>query len=226
MDGNKITFIVDNGKIVGATIGGTDYKDFYKANIQSTDKPSFDSVTFNTGGKQVGLRYSDFGTYTISRFGFNADGNPNQFQEKIADNVPFAGGYASQRIESDKITKDLHFNGRAIGTARDENDIVVLNDTARLDFDAKNGQNTLTANFRNWYDVVVRSDGTITFDDYFGNGKVRFGEDTEYNKTGAKMNIGFYGEKPDTGIPSEATGTVQFRDTDTNIKMDIAFGAK
>lgn len=44
--------------------------------------------------------------------------------------------------------------------------------------------------------------------------------------SGAKMDVGYYASKPDTGVPTEATGLVQYTETASGVKMDIAFGAK
>ena len=43
---------------------------------------------------------------------------------------------------------------------------------------------------------------------------------------GAKFDATYYGEKPDTGIPNEATGLVRYNEAESGVDMNIAFGVK
>ena len=44
--------------------------------------------------------------------------------------------------------------------------------------------------------------------------------------SGANMNVNYYAPNPENGIPTEANGLLQFQEHETDIKLDIAFGAK
>lgn len=108
-----------------------------------------------------------------------------------------------------------------------------ISGTATLNFDQKSGVSTLGANFSNWYDIVVQNDsaGTIKFNNYKNNANNYdmqvSGSPVEGTITanGADLNVKYYGQVPTTGIPTEASGLVQYNDPNS-IKLDMAFGAK
>ena len=138
--------------------------------------------------------------------------------------IPFAGGYASRKINDiTKIEKSLTFNGNAVGVVYDADSNMNLRDgTATLVFNKDKA--TLTADFSNWYDVTVTKDSSGTTDIEFNkslNEAFDFKPNSE-TPGSANMNVGYYGP---AGTPTEATGTVTYRETD-GINMDMAFGVK
>lgn len=230
----KIKFIVDtDGRINGATVteNGTDTKYEIFTHVHSDDDyVMLDKLSYDSAGKELGLSYSDFGTYSIQRDKIDRQ-TEEETSETILSDIPFAGGYASQKIDPGKITTGLHFAGRAVGTAQDSKNIVDLDGTANLNFDKNTGTSLLSASFKDWYDIYVKDDGTISFTNYTNkNDLVKLGAAPNDNgiitATGAQMNVGYYGPAPDTSIPTEATGTVQYTENTSGVKMDIAFGVK
>ena len=106
------------------------------------------TLSFESVGKELGLAYSDFGTITLQ-------GKGTQI---------FHGGYDNYKIERDDIealNKKLAFTGLAKGsvTSSQSDDELPLAGNATLQI-AKNGTETLTANFSNWYDVTITQNGS------------------------------------------------------------------
>ena len=159
------------------------------------------------------LSYSDFGMYCIIENGNTGRG------------IPFAGGYGSRKIDDiTKIEKSLTFNGNAVGVVYDADSSMNLRDgQAELTFNKENQTTSLSVNFSNWYDVTVMQSGDKT-DITFGkldSQNLKLKPDTEKPHI-TDMNVGYYGP---AGTPTEATGTVTYRETD-GISMDMAFGVK
>lgn len=238
-DGAQISFIVDeeSGLIIGATLkkegSSQSYKnrgeggEFYNV-VSGEETFSKQSFMYNSIGKTLGLSYSDFGIYGLADTdGFDEDSETHI----IASNIPFSGGYATKEIESKNIVQDIEFKGAAIGVAKSDEHIVNLFGDAVLGFNKESGVSTLGATFSDWYDVVVKNDeaGTIEFSNYKNqNNLVRFDGDIDgqFSATGSDMSVNYYGPKPETGIPTEATGLVHFEEESSGIRMDISFGAK
>lgn len=173
-----------------------------------------DALTYNSLGKELGLSYSDFGTYSIATKNTSIGEN----------NVPFATGEETRLIKVESIDSDLHFAGRAIGTATADDQFVNLDGATTLDFNKKTGVSTLGAKFDNWYDINVQNDktGTIEFSNYTNaNNQVKFDTEDVLTKTGASFTVEYYGITTVT----ESTGCVKFDDA-SGIKMDVVFGAK
>lgn len=226
----KLKILIDGGlenngtgKIIAMTLEDTTYNRIGDTNTFANGD---DVLTYKSVGKELGLSYSDFGTYDII--------NTNKQTPEMTDpanNVPFAGGYNSQKIAKSDIANNVHFTGQAVGNAHDSQHIVDLSGTATLAFDKESGTSTLGASFNNWYDIQVTDNGAIEFSNYTNkNNLVKLNatpdSDGVINDTGAKMDVGYYAPKPDTGVPTEATGLVQYTETASGVKMDIAFGAK
>lgn len=172
------------------------------------------NINYNSVGKELGLSYSDFGTYTFKD------------SEKVAVNNAFITIDSEHKIEIAEISQDVHFQGRAIGRAESKGSDVKLDGVAKLDFDKNTGTSTLGAKFDNWYDIEVKDnkDGAIKFSNYKnqdGLVKLEAGQ-TEF--TGAEMQVNYYGVN--SGKPTEANGYVSFQESPTGLKMDIAFGVK
>lgn len=181
-----------------------------------------ESLDYSSLGKELGLSYSDFGTYEIT--------NENEANRAGIEDKVFVSGNATQKIDVADIVKDVQFSGRAVGGASADSEFVKLDGDAVLNFDKETGVSTLGATFDNWYDIIVKDDaaGTIEFSNYKNKEDlVKF--DVAGNKVttlGAEMDVGYYGARPDMGIPSEAVGNVKFQESVSGIKMDVAFGVK
>ncbi len=236
IDGTQINFIInDTGQITSANITNDantntyqnhNGNNFYNIKIDG-DEFIQDVFTYNSIGKDLGLSFSDFGTYDI----LTKNQDTGDVTQHIATDVPFAGGYESQQIVD--IANDVQFTGRAVGTASNENQVVDLAGNATLNFDKDSGISTLGAQFDNWYDIVVKNDdtGSITFTNYknaYDQVKLDSTPDADgvISSTGAKMDAHYYGYVPESGIPTEAAGLVQWTESPGGAKMDIAFGAK
>lgn len=251
-DGAVLQFgINESGKIVSMTVvkNGTDETEFNRYNdtnefrhITNVADGTFDSVlTYDSVGKNMGLRYSDFGTYDI-----NSD-----VVADIRNNVPFAGGYPEKQIEPNNIAQNLTFSGKAAGTVTsyknggDNPEVIELeNGRAYLTFDTTTHNAHITSTFDNWYTVVIDKGDTetINFESYHENAQgydmhmlspVGVFEDPIEAST---TTVSYYGPDPANGVPTEAVGLVQFRDcgagvactgnydTTPEIKLDMGFG--
>lgn len=236
-NGYKMKFKIDDtGEIIGMTLtrdsGDVDLaklgdsRTFYGSDIENGRVLELDYVS---DAKQMGLSYSDFGLINIIS-SMDGDQRVDEFL------MPFAGGYDDKKIAVADIDSDMTFTGRATGRVAKGAHIVQLQqDAARpttLTFDTQSKTSTLNANFKNWYDVTVDSNGAISFTDYKDNGGTPIDmrlattpdDDGVITANGANMNVGYYG--PST-TPTEVTGTVQFTETgvDNGVQMDMAFGA-
>lgn len=183
-------------------------------------------LTYESYGRDMGLGYADFGLINIIPQG------PDEFL------IPFAGGYADKAIAVTSIDTDMEFSGRATGrVARGNNIIELTQDASRpttLKFDSQSKISKLNANFNNWYDVVVDSNGAISFSDYKDNHPggtpidMRLAatpDDGTITADRATMNVGYYG--PST-TPTQATGLVHYQETgvENPVSLDMAFGVK
>lgn len=230
----KITFIVDSDGIInGAKItdNGNDTKYNMWTNFTTDDEYAMlDHMKYTSGGREIGLSYSDFGTYSVTRDKFNTNAG-TESTETIIENMPFAGGYASHKTDTANIANNVNFTGRAVGNATDFNHTVDLDGAATLSFDKTTGTSVLGASFDNWYDINVRNTGEIEFSNYTNkNNLVRLtaaaDTDDTITDTGASMNVGYYAPTPGATTPTEATGLIQYTQTASGVKMDVAFGAK
>ena len=148
--------------------------------------------------------------------------------------IPFAGGYESRRIADatvqTSVDNNLEFSGAAVGTVTnaDNQNLDIRDDRVALTFDKTSGTSTLTADFANWYDIAVTKQmgdttANIDFSNYSGTDDFRLPEDVVSGT--ANINMGYYGANPSSGIPTEATGTIDY-EADNGIQMDVAFGVK
>ena len=261
------TFVVDeNKKVIGIDMQMTDIEDYpedgpeYFERGNEDDSNEFTGLVktedwvkgrldYNSLGKDMGLRYSDFGNIKINIY----NEETSQFQE--AQTLAFIGGYDNvKKIDTDDIAETTEFSGRATGgvvsilggegsgqtldldtSANTEGSTV-----ARLVFDKQNETSTLVAEFDNWYDVRYTKSGNTTGTVEFTNGK---NEDFyllgDTDGSGKTVNVSgedlhYFG---DNNNPSEAVGLVQVRDcngagcgSDYNehqeVRMNLGFGAK
>lgn len=211
----ELKFTVDkDGNIDSISVGDTEYVRDGMGNIFTNGNKKLEYVTGAPRDDKLKLSYSDFGMYYVTE-----NGNTGR-------DIPFAGGYASRKINDiTKIKKSLTFNGNAVGFVYDADSSMNLRDgQAELTFNKENQTTSLSVNFSNWYDVTVTKDSSGTTDIEFNkspNEAFDFKPNSE-TPGSANMNVGYYGP---AGTPTEATGTVTYRQTD-GINMDMAFGVK
>ena len=194
----------------------------YVDEINIEDIKEYDSL-----GKELGLSYSNFGTYKIDKINITGE------QNNISENIPFIDVNVANRVDTSNIATNVKFTGRAVGQASSNSAKVSLDGKATLRFDSASGISSLGATFGNWYDINVQDNatGTIVFSNYKNKEDlVKFGIQPDANgniiMSGANMNVNYYAPNPENGIPTEANGLLQFQEHETDIKLDIAFGAK
>ncbi len=108
-------------------------------------------LKYTSMGKDLGLRYSDFGMLEINAI-------PNW-------RPVFVGGYDTKKIEPHNITNSETFTGKATGSVASILDgegsgrALPLDADAKLTFDKNSGDSELIAKFNNWYDVKYTENG-------------------------------------------------------------------
>lgn len=217
----NLKFTVDDaGNINAITVDDTTYNRIGNTNTFGVDNVTalvYDSAATD----DLKLSYSDFGVYQIK--------NDNTWKS-----IPFAGGYESRRIADatvqTSVDNNLEFSGAAVGTVTnaDNQNLDIRDDRVALTFDKTSGTSTLTADFANWYDIAVTKQmgdttANIDFSNYSGTDEFRLPDDVVSGT--ANINMGYYGANPSSGIPTEATGTIDY-EADNGIQMDVAFGVK
>lgn len=123
-----------------------------------------ETTTYTSYAKNMKLVYSDFGTLTKNS---NFSKPVQEGHEK--ETFVFAGGYEDKKIEVADLSEDMNFIGRAVGAVNvdygnngDEKDNESLNPLnldgkATLTFNKATGQQTVSAEFNNWYDVTAEA---------------------------------------------------------------------
>ena len=217
----NLKFTVDDaGNINAITVDDTTYNRIGNTNTFGVDNVTalvYDSAATD----DLKLSYSDFGVYQIK--------NDNTWKS-----IPFAGGYESRRIADatvqTSVDNNLEFSGAAVGTVTnaDNQNLDIRDDRVALTFDKTSGTSTLTADFANWYDIAVTKQmgdttANIDFSNYSGTDDFRLADEVVSGT--ANINMGYYGANPSSGIPTEATGTIDY-EADNGIQMDVAFGVK
>ena len=217
----NLKFTVDDaGNINAIIVDDTTYNRIGNTNTFGVDNVTalvYDSAATD----DLKLSYSDFGVYQIK--------NDNTWKS-----IPFAGGYESRRIADTtvqtSVDNNLEFSGAAVGTVTnaDNQNLDIRDDRVALTFDKTSGTSTLTADFANWYDIAVTKQmgdttANIDFSNYSGTDDFRLSDDVVSGT--ANINMGYYGANPSSGIPTEATGTIDY-EADNGIQMDVAFGVK
>lgn len=195
--------------------------------------PTTTTVTYKSYAKDMnnkkGLEYTDFGIiHTKSKEG---DGDTN-------GSHIFAGGLDAKRIESNKLSGNMTFEGKAVAalTYQEGEGVIGRKEvpqdyegTVKLQFN--NGEETLTAKFDEWYDVEVKSNANHNYDITFSGGdrikdpqfKYEQNEFTQKDFVGeakgdgykhgypyGAIDIGYYGEGTD-GV-KEAAGFIAYGD--------------
>ncbi|MGN0929867.1 MAG: hypothetical protein ACI4N3_04465 [Alphaproteobacteria bacterium] len=192
IDQSKIS---PNGSVILST-GDTKEGSHYKNN----------ETTLTSIGKEVGLSYFDFFKFRDTMFefaGYDKDGNRINADTPKTTQYGLYGGYKEREISSKKIDKDIeeiNFTGKAVGgvdarlthTEKTTGKIDRIEKTLDLEGNAtlnfKNGDiptSTLTMNFDNWYDVIIKQKGDISDKNYsveFINFKENADKELQFDK--------------------------------------------
>lgn len=131
---------------------------FYNLDYAKDEK-----TTYTSYAKDMKLVYSDFGTLTKE-----ATFSKPVLEGMTEETTVFAGGYEGKKIEVVNLTENMTFEGKAVGgvnvvegnnLTNDDRSLPTLNldGTARVTFDKATGQQTLKAEFNNWYDVTAEA---------------------------------------------------------------------
>lgn len=199
-------------------------------------EPYKEEVSISSFGKDINLKYSDFGFIkksTIRRL--------HKFEEF---NV-FSGGYNSKNIDKSKITNNLIFKGKAVGlfqnkhSSGETDSLNLVDENATFTFNTDKQSETLNMSFKDWYDVEVKKDNSsensnsIKFSDIGKTikGKFKFTnkvneEQKDFiNKSNGRFETNYYGDK---NKPSEIVGNISYKEdsgNDTKV-FKAAFGGK
>lgn len=183
----------------------------YKDNEVSTA-----TVQLDNKGKDVGLKYADFGTITYDIKAGNESGT---------DITLFSGGYealSAKASDLPQVDTEMNFEGKALANVETEvgkDDISKLyNGTANLTF--KDGKETLVADFTDWHKVTIETDGSkpsgyaFTFD--------KTPTDTNFTVPSGgyaqeAVDIKYYGENPKK--PDEFAGSAFYEQGEFNAEM-------
>ena len=198
-----------------------------------------DTKEFNMYGKEVGLKYSDFG-YLKGNYEIKHNNNVI-YDSKYKDIIFF--GYQQKEIKKSDIQENtLTFKGKAVGVVKNykyvKNDkdyihdydpqksetlasLDLVDNNATLTFNKENEKETLNMSFSNWYDVKVEKDKNsyekFTFTNPNNNTideKLKFDENTP--KSG-DLRTRYYGD--DKTKPSEVVGSIYYRENDYNAEI-------
>ena len=210
----------------------------FKEGANTTTKVTYESYTKKNGAKK--LQYSDFGTVYVD----SMEGN-----ETVNETFVFAGGFDAKRISKNDLQGRMEFEGDAVATViyQDERDDTRVEHTQSFDGEAElvfdNGVETLSTEFKKWYDVEVTSNAnkdnyniTFTNSDNDIDSQYKFNDNKVYNITNfvgdngngsyGAVDIGYYG---DNGKPEEATGYVAYGENlsdGVDLHAQIGFGTK
>ena len=210
-----------------------------------------DSITVESKGAALGLKYSDFGLKLDKTVTSANDGRYPGITYK--EHTVFAGGYPEKRVTPNQA---MSFTGVAYaGVTRKSNewtsladyhepDVKYYNGTANLTIAEDNNhvlKENLVADFsgEGWYTVTV-SDMNLGGNGGGNGGNIAFSgtsTDSRFVVDITKGNVEqsytrYYG--PDVNTPTEAVGAVQYverkpnetDETNWTFKADISFGAK
>ena len=183
------------------------------------------TVQLNNQGKDVGLKYADFGTITYDMKAGN---------ETDKDYSLFYGGYEelfAQASDLPQVDTEMNFEGKAVAQVwsegrNDENEIEytkLYNGSADLTF--KDGKETLVADFTDWHKVTIETAGSgydISISGTAKDDKFAIDPSAETYLYGA--DIRYYGENPKN--PDEFVGSASFENSNSERWMggEMVFG--
>lgn len=183
-------------------------------------------------GKDIGLKYSDFG-FLDRRFKEQQDNKEYELIENKSGLTLIAGGFDERNIDKGQLTGIIEFKGKAVGKIENKNkknSFLSLEDKeAKLTFNQNESSEKLEMNFSNWYKVEVNAkngNNTITFTNPNGNiinQDLQLDENSPDNVK--KFETKYYGVN---GKASESVGYVEYIKEDGIIKkvFQASFGAK
>ena len=182
-------------------------------------------MTYDSMGKNVGLKYSDFGKVT-----YDLTLNNTPYKEFAL----FFGGYeelSAKATDLPQVDTEMNFEGKALAQVWYENNTTgeeienIYNGTTNLTF--KDGKETLVADFTDWHKMTIKKD-----DPAYNNCEFTF-EGTPTNQKFAidpntpvygGAEITYYGENPKN--PDEFVGSALFHNNTSERELDgeIVFG--
>ena len=176
----------------------------YKDNEVSTV-----TVQLDNKGKDVGLKYADFGTITYDIKAGNESGK---------DIALFYGGYDKLSAKASNLPQDttMNFEGKALANVESDDISKLYNGTANLTFEG--GKETLVADFTDWHKVTIETDDSkpsgyaFTFENT--------PTDTNFTvPSGGQeaVDIKYYGENPKN--PAEFAGSAFYEQGAFNAEM-------
>ena len=188
-------------------------------------EPCADSATITYGsiGKDLGLKYADFGiiTYDIKL------GN-----ETDKDTALFYGGYdklSAKASDLPQVDTEMNFEGKALAQVwadhkgTDIETLKLYDGTADLTF--KDGKETLVADFADWHKVTIETNkSAYSGYDISVSGTATDAAYTLENPDLAVADIKYYGENPKN--PDEVVGSATFwGDNNTHwVDAEMVFG--
>ena len=227
-------------------------EDSFATNDENHGKQILDATfTPEFLGKEVGLRYSDFGLMNITTHFYGR--NPEEISEAIA------GGYTTNEFAENVIETPMNFSGRAVGSVQyrryvtenpgteNEKEVLAatenmkLNGGASMNFDPSNAHQQVNLTFADWYNVSADTDGNINFvahENTTDNPNMLFentaitGASVNYNRTDNDMMadnapefvVRYFGND----VASESVGYIKAgegRDAGINSHEEILFNA-
>lgn len=244
----QIKAMLDDMDIVG-------YNDWCDGCIISAPVDYSDTFLVESRGKDLGLKYSDFGLLIESAImhpgHVDVDGDDvTEIDKEITyhEHNVFAGGYEANEVNTP--TTDMTFSGLAYaGVTTKRNDWTGTDDYQEPELAQYDGVATLSVSTKD--DVLTQKlvtdfsgDGwyTITVDDMgaTNNANIHFSGTSKNPDFAYKTGDGdfegaglkYYG--PDADTPTEAVGFIQYverdidaqSDSDWGYKVDVAFGVK
>ena len=193
-------------------------KQIEESNFEKSVYTDSKIITTKMYGKEVGLKYSDFGIIKENSEKRYNDGTVIEYDNKDYYNV--FTGYANKNINKENIKDTLTFKGKSVGVVENYNTVASLDlvdNNATLTFDSNNETETLNMSFNNWYDVKVSkyydiNDANFTFSNPNNN---TIDENFKFDTTKDNINYlrtEYYGD--DKTKPSEVVGDVFYREGD------------
>ncbi len=227
-DRDIYSFTLDSeGNIVGVKREGIDFvlSECNEGNCLYKNETYNATLEIDSYGKNVGLKYADFGTAEIIGSG---------------EHYAFAGGYetlSAKAKDLPQVDTEMNFKGQAVAAltyepadSGDSTDVLAKHTgTSNLNF--KDGKETLVTDFTNdgWHKVTVTTDTTkysgyaFTFDGTATDSRFAVTQPSaNYNF----VDIQYYGENPKN--PDEVAGSTIYEEEYSNgasLEAAIAFGA-
>lgn len=183
------------------------------------------TVKLDNKGRDVGLKYADFGTVT-----YDIAGNVIDIDKEV---TLFYGGYealSAKASDLPQVDTEMNFEGKALAQVwADTKDTDIetsklYDGTANLTF--KDGKETLVADFTDWHKVTFETN-TSAYRGYdiSVSGTAKDAAYTLENPYLAGVDIKYYGENPKN--PDEVVGSATFwGSNDTHwVDAEMVFGA-